>query len=49
LTSAAQSLPFMSRILLNLPLLIIVSGVLINIALYGRVGSPTTRARRAAR
>lgn len=48
LTTAAQSLPFMSRILLNLPLLIIVSGVLINIALHSSIGQPTAgrRARR---
>lgn len=48
LTTAAQSLPFMTRILLNLPLLILVSGVLINIALYSRLGQASTgrRARR---
>lgn len=48
LAVAAQSLPFFTRILKNLPVLILVSGVLVNIALYSRVGQ-TTGGRRALR
>jgi hypothetical protein len=45
LGSVANSLPFASRILLNLPLLMFASGSIIIVALYTRVGG----GRRAAR
>jgi len=49
LTTAAQSLPFMNRILLNLPVLIAVSGVLVNVALFSNIGAVTGTGRRARR